>query len=119
MLRVTTSTPSRPPYTVLGWPVPDIPPAMQDSQRPSASPSSVTPAPTRTRGRRADRPGRERWIAWFRDPDGNVLSLNTATRREHWRGRNPSPAAQLPRLRRSGLDGPYSTGVAARTKPAP
>lgn len=74
LLRVTlVDEPPSAPYTVLGWAVPDI---------------EVTIASLRDRGARFERfpgmdqdelgvwttPGGDR-VAWFRDPDGNVLSL--------------------------------------------
>jgi catechol 2,3-dioxygenase-like lactoylglutathione lyase family enzyme len=61
------------PYTVLGWTVPDIAAAMEDLASRGVAferydgldqdPAGVWTAPGGAR------------IAWFRDPDGNVLSL--------------------------------------------
>ena len=73
-LRVTlVDRPTAAPYTVLGWVVPDIASAIDDLAR-----RGVTFE--RYDGLQQDAagvwtaPGGAR-IAWFRDPDGNVLSL--------------------------------------------
>jgi catechol 2,3-dioxygenase-like lactoylglutathione lyase family enzyme len=74
MLRITAvETPAAAPYTVLGWSVPDIAAAVD-----ALAGGGV--AVTRYDGTGQDErgiwtaPGGAR-IAWFADPDGNVLSL--------------------------------------------
>ena len=78
-LRVTLVDRRAPaPYTVLGWTVPDIAAAMEDLM-------SRGVAFERYAGLDQDAagvwtaPGGAR-IAWFRDPDGNVLSLTQQPR---------------------------------------
>lgn len=75
MLRLAINQKFTPlPGTILGWKVPDIEVAVRDLQQsgvafaqfglPGQDPSGVWASPTGAK------------VAWFRDPDGNVLSLS-------------------------------------------
>jgi catechol 2,3-dioxygenase-like lactoylglutathione lyase family enzyme len=60
-------------YTVLGWSVPDIEAAMERLRT-----SGVRSSHSVSRGRTRPACGplaTERAVAWFKDPDGNLLSL--------------------------------------------
>ncbi len=72
MTRVEALTPD--PFTVLGWVVDDIAAAMSPSCVRAESSSRSMTVSSRIRPRVWTAPGGAR-IAWFRDPDGNTLSL--------------------------------------------
>jgi catechol 2,3-dioxygenase-like lactoylglutathione lyase family enzyme len=81
MVRVTKVDQHRPqPFTVLGWAVTDIAVAVSEL-------TSLGVTFTRYQGMEQDHlgvwatPGGDQ-IAWFRDPDGNVLSLTQFTCRD-------------------------------------
>jgi catechol 2,3-dioxygenase-like lactoylglutathione lyase family enzyme len=85
MLRVTlVDRVAAAPYTVLGWTVPDIAAVMEELMARGIvferydgvdqDPAGVWTAPSGAR------------IAWFRDPDGNVLSLTQPARMDRHSG---------------------------------
>jgi catechol 2,3-dioxygenase-like lactoylglutathione lyase family enzyme len=61
------------PYTVLGWRVPDIAAAVDDLRRAGVRFERYEGMPQDDRGIWQS-PGGAR-VAWFKDPDGNLLSL--------------------------------------------
>lgn len=74
MLRVTTVAELAPPkYTVLGWQVPDIERSVQDLQKTGVRFERYPGMPQNELGIWTAPGGAK--VAWFRDPDGNTLSL--------------------------------------------
>ncbi|MDQ6774605.1 MAG: VOC family protein [Candidatus Dormibacteraeota bacterium] len=74
MLRVTAAPAVAPaPYTVLGWAVPDLAAAMAELGRRGVTFERHAGLEQDAQGVWTT-PGGDR-VAWFRDPDGNVLSM--------------------------------------------
>jgi catechol 2,3-dioxygenase-like lactoylglutathione lyase family enzyme len=74
-LRVTrVDEPVRAPYTVLGWEVSDMVAALDDLARSGLEPQRFDGVEQDARGVWTA-PGGTR-VAWFHDPDGNVVSLS-------------------------------------------
>lgn len=77
LLRISDFPDLKPqPFTVCGWVVPDVAAAIR-----ALSAKGVTfnryPGMAQDELGRWQPPGSSAYIAWFNDPDGNVLSLNS------------------------------------------
>jgi catechol 2,3-dioxygenase-like lactoylglutathione lyase family enzyme len=81
MLRVTAVREVRPaPYTVVGWSVPDVAAAVRDLTAGGVPPLRFDGVEQDDLGIWAA-PGGAR-VAWFKDPDGNTLSVAQMPRRD-------------------------------------
>ena len=75
MLRVTTVQELNPaPFTVLGWRVPDITVAVESLQKAGVQFLRVPGLPQNDLGIWSAPGGAK--VAWFKDPDGNTLSVS-------------------------------------------
>ena len=61
------------PYTALGWRVPDLAAACRDLSKRGVEPARFAALPQDANGIWTSPDGHR--VVWFRDPDGNVLSL--------------------------------------------
>ncbi len=75
MLRLAISKEATPlPGTVLGWQVPDINTAVSDLEQAGVQFERYDSLPQDSRGIWATPTGAK--VAWFKDPDGNLLSIS-------------------------------------------
>ena len=75
LLRVTlVEAPARAPYTVLGWAVPDMAAALDELAGNGLEPQQFDGVEQDDRGVWTAPDGTK--VAWFHDPDGNIVSLS-------------------------------------------